>query len=402
MGGAPTITMTAPGWFVTDSYHADLARLRNLPSLEQSTEGWWLLARYDEVRAVSRDPQRFRSGQGVLVNDPLREEGGGAAAGFVSLLHMDPPEHGAYRKLLHRAFTPRAVLRRADGIRRVVRDVLAPLEVLPRGSTVEVVDQVAAPIPIGVICDMLGVPGTDRAQFRRWSDATIEGPDRSPEQRAADAADLAEMAGFLLELIESPTVADASLLSMLRELCIDGRRLTRAEVMGFCITLLIAGNETTRALIAGGLRVLAEHPGQRRRLAVDPTMIPAAVEEMLRWVTPIQAFCRTVAEPVSLAGCDLAVGDVVVMLYASANRDESVFGPTADRFQIDRPVDQSHLAFGFGEHVCLGAALARLEAQIVLEEFLARFAEYEIVSAPQFVPSTLSASIESMSVVLRT
>lgn len=398
MGDLPTVTITTPGWFTSAGYHNDLATLRRDAPLHRSTEGWWLLSRYDEVRAVSRDPQRFRSGAGVLVNDPLREPGGGAAAGFVSILHMDPPLHTTYRKLLHREFTPRAVLRHEERVRRIVIDALDAAVV---DEPIDIVEHLAAPVPIGVICELLGVPDTDRAAFRRWSDATIEIADRSEAQRAADAEDLASMAQFLLELIRSPAAEDVSLLARLKSFEIDGRRLSTAEIMGFCITLLIAGNETTRALISGGLAVLAEHPDQRAQLAADPTLLPDAIEELLRWVTPIQAFCRTVAEPTTLAGQSLAPEDIVVLLYASANRDEDVFGADAATFDVTRRVDQSHLSFGFGEHVCLGAALARMEARIVFEEVLARFPGYEVAGPASYVPSTLTSSIESMPVLLR-
>ena len=164
----------------------------------------------------------------------------------------------------------------------------------------------------------------------------------------------------------------------------------------FCLTLLVAGNETTRSLLSGGLHALAEHPDQRAALVADPALLGDAVEECLRWVTPIQAFCRTTTRDVEVGGCPIPADAYLVMLYASGNRDESVFGPTARSFDVARPPTPGHVAFGFGEHLCLGAALARLEARIVLEEVLLRFPAYEVIGPPTYVPSTLTRSMDTL------
>ena len=173
--------------------------------------------------------------------------------------------------------------------------------------------------------------------------------------------------------IDSPATEGNDLLEVLKATELEGRPLNRLEIMGFCMTLLVAGNETTRTLISGGMEALYQQPDQRADLADDPSLLPVAVEELLRWVTPIQAFGRTAAVDVELGGEDVAAGDFLVMLYASGNRDEAVFGPTAARLDVRRPVTPTHVAFGFGEHLCLGAALARLEARIFFEELLARY-----------------------------
>ncbi len=155
------------------------------------------------------------------------------------------------------------------------------------------------------------------------------------------------------------------------------------------MSLLVAGNETTRHLISGGMMALADHPDQRAALAADPALIPAAVEECLRWVTPIQQFARTVTRDAEVGGVPVRRDDYLVMLYASGNRDEAAFGPTADRFDAMRPIEVPNLAFGFGEHLCLGAALARLEARILFEELLTRFPAYEIAGEAEWLPSSL-------------
>jgi cytochrome P450 len=166
------------------------------------------------------------------------------------------------------------------------------------------------------------------------------------------------------------------------------------------MTLLVAGNETTRTLLSGGMEALYRHPDQRSRLADDTSLLPGAVEELLRWVTPIQAFGRTAAVDVELGGQIVPAGDFLVMLYASGNRDESVFGPTAGHLDIGRPVTPTHLAFGFGEHLCLGAALARLEARVFFEELLARYPNYEVLGPVEYVRSTLVRGAARMPLVL--
>jgi cytochrome P450 len=164
--------------------------------------------------------------------------------------------------------------------------------------------------------------------------------------------------------------------------------------------LLVAGNETTRHLVAGAALALSEHPDQRRRLAADPTRIETAVEECLRWVTPIQAFGRTVVADTELGGQQLRKDDWIVLLYASANRDEGAFGATADRFDVTRRVDASHVAFGFGEHLCLGAALARLEARVLFAELLDRFPDFEVAGEPRWVRSTLVRGMDRLPVTM--
>ena len=169
----------------------------------------------------------------------------------------------------------------------------------------------------------------------------------------------------------------------------------------FLLTLLVAGNETTRTLLSGSVLTLHEHPDQRAILVADLALVPQAVEECLRWVTPVQAFCRTATEDTVVAGTAIAEGDYVCMLYASANRDERIFGDDAGVFDVRRPVNPVHLAFGFGEHVCLGASLARMESRIFLEELLRRYPDYAVAGTAERVVSTTVAGIASLPVVLR-
>jgi cytochrome P450 len=390
---ASGITLSVPGFFLRPDYFEVLADLRRHAPVHRTDDGLLAISRYQDVRTISRDPTRFVSGRGVLVNDPLRDPEGSVENTW-SILHLDPPLHAAYRTLVNRQFTPRAVDRLADSIRRAVTEVL---DAVPTGVTVDLVEEVAAPIPIVVIADLFGVAVADRAQFRRWSDAVIESTDRTEQERAEE---LGQMATFLMEHIDSPRTEANDLLNLLKSSTLADRPLSRSEIMGFCLTLLVAGNETTRTLISGGVEALARHPGQRARLVADPGLLTGAVEEMLRWVTPIQAFGRTAAVDVEIAGTPVAAGEFVVLLYASANRDEEVFGPTADQFEVDRPHLPTHLAFGFGEHVCIGASLARLEARLFFEELLARHPSFVLDGEPEYTPSTLVSGARTLPVRL--
>jgi cytochrome P450 len=214
-------------------------------------------------------------------------------------------------------------------------------------------------------------------------------------------AALGELSGFIVGHIGDKREHPGSdLVSLLVGSEVDGEPLTKDELFMFLLTLLVAGNETTRTLLSGSAVVLFEHPDQRAAMAEDGSLLPGAVEECLRWVTPVHAFCRTATEDAVVGDTQVRAGDYLCMLYASANRDERVFGPDAARFDVRRQTVPVHLAFGFGEHVCLGASLARLEARVFFEELLARFADYAVTGPPERVLSTTVAGIRALPVVL--
>ena len=393
MAGDQRIDPRQASFFTRPDYYEVLARLRAEDPVHGCDAGFWVLTRYEDIRDVSRDPRRFCSGKGALINDPIRA--GGQRMPTPSILHMDPPDHGAFRSLLSRRFTPRALSGLADTVRSGARRLL---DDVARDEEVDFVADLAAPFPLVVIADLLGIDDTDRADFRRWSDAAIESPDLPPD---ATASALGELASFITAHIEAKRAHPADdLVSLLVHSEVDGRPLAREEVFMFLLTLLVAGNETTRTLLSGSALTLHEHPEQRAVLAADIALVPQAVEECLRWVTPVHAFCRTATEDGRVAGTAVAAGDYLCMLYASANRDERIFGDDASTFDVRRPVNPVHLAFGFGEHVCLGATLARMESRIFLEELLARFPRYTVTGSPERVVSTMVAGIRSLPVVL--
>jgi len=342
------------------------------------------VSRYDDIRAISRDTAHFSSNHGVLINDPARTGGGMPG----SIIHMDPPEHGNTRRVVSREFTPRSTGAMEQTIARIVDDVFARA---PVGEEIDFVHHVAMPIPVLVIADLLGVADTELDDFHRWSDAVIEVSDNpTPEVVAAAGEFFAFVNARIKARRQRPGDDIISLLA--------ATDLGFNEVLMFCMSLLVAGNETTRHLIAMGAHALATHPDQRARSLAD---LHTTVEELLRWVTPIQAFGRTAKTDVEVGGVTIPAGDFAVMLYASGNRDEAVFGPTANVLDVTRPSSPTHLAFGFGEHNCLGAPLARTEARMAFEQLLTRFPDYEVVADPVMTKSTLVRGASELKVVLK-
>jgi cytochrome P450 len=388
------LDVTSPDFFARPDYFEVLARLRDESPVHRSTTDTWMVTRYEDIRAISRDPSRFSSVRGVIINDPARQNP--HVVGNGSVIHMDPPDHGGYRKLVSPEFTPRAVLRLEETVRTTVCEVL---DDLPAGVEIEGVSALTAPIPVLVIAALLGIGDGDREDFRRWSDAMIEFSD-APSGEGHQAG--MELFGFFSRHVGDRYVqAGDDLISLLTGATFQGQPLSKDQILMWCLTLLVAGNETTRHLLSGGVQALAAHPDQRAGLAADPSLIPQAVEEMLRWVTPIQAMGRTAVTDLDVGGQQIAQGDYLVMMYASGNRDERAWGPDAGRFDVSRPVSPAHVAFGFGEHLCLGAPLARLEARVFWEELLARYPHYEVVGPAQMAHSTLVRGATRMPLILR-
>lgn len=381
--GIPDFDPRDPGFRIRPDFHQLTARLRAEDPVHLVEPGLRVVSRYEDIREVSRDPSRFVNGRGVLVNDPMRD--GRNMDG--SILHLDPPRHGEWRRVLNRRFTPRAVSPLEDRIREMA---VALVDELPPGEPIDAVDALCAPLPVLAIAELLGVPLSRRDDFRRWSDAAIAATDGMSILSDEDLAAMGELAAFLRGHAEAKAADPGDdLVSALCGAEVEGRAMTAQELMMFSLTLLVAGNETTRHLLSGALIALAQHPDQRAAMAADPSDVPRAVEECLRWVTPIHQFARTVVEDTTVGGHPVEADDYLVMLYTSGNRDEDAFGPTADRFDVTREPNPPNLGFGFGEHLCLGAALARLEARVVLEEVLARHPDYELAEEPVIAPSSL-------------
>ncbi len=366
------------------------ARLRAAPTLHRhEAPQFWAIARHEDVVAVSRDPETFCSSRGTLLSDLERP-----IIPRQSILYIDPPEHAKYRKLAQPAFTPGRLRKLEVRIREIARQLL---DEIPPGRPFDFVEAFAAELPIVVIAEMLGVPPSDRAQFKLWSDHIIDaGTNPTQENLAHSMALFQYFAGFLAERRERP--AD-DVLSTLVQSEIDGERLEEFDLLSFCMTLLVAGNETTRNLLSHGVLALATYPGELAQLLRDRTLVPRAIEEMLRWGTPISAFMRTATRDVELRGTPVRAGDRLFLLYASANRDESVFGADAESFRVSRDAS-GHVAFGFGEHFCLGAALARMEGRIAFEELLERYSRIELAGDVERLASLIVRGILRLPVTL--
>jgi cytochrome P450 len=386
----PLYPLDDPGFYLGDVHTAYRHLRAEAPVYWCESGAFWALAKHADIEHVSKNNQLFRSGKGVLVNDPVRD--GTLPVAPPSIIFMDPPAHVRYRRLVSKAFTPRMVAALEPRIRAFAR---ASLDALPRG-VFDFIEHVAVPLPMLVIAEMLGVPTEDRPQFRQWSDTIVAGADLGVGSTALTLQEL--FAYFQHELEARRSSPRDDLVSALVHAEVEGERLGDDEVLMFCMTLLVAGNETTRNLISGAALALMQFPDQRRILAADRRMVPRAVEEMLRWVTPVKTFARTATEGTTIRGQRIAAGDYVVLLYASANRDEQVWGPTAECFDVRRIPEPGHLAFGIGPHSCLGSNLAPLEAAVLFDELLARFPDFELAGEVEPLRSTIMNGIVRMPV----
>jgi cytochrome P450 len=378
-----------PQFYAGDPFPA-FRRLRaEAPIHWHATPGFWAVTRHEDVVAVSRDPTTFCSSRGILLSDLERP-----IVPRQSIIYIDPPEHAKYRKLVQPVFSPGRLRVLEQHIAESVRELIDDIDA---AQMIDFVDAFAAPLPLLVIADMLGVPGADRSRFKRWSDAIIEAGTQPSNDNMAQSVELLEYFGSVIA--ERRQRAGDDLISLLVHAEIDGERLEEFDLLMFCMTLLVAGNETTRNLLAHGALALATYPDDRARLARDPALMPRAVEEMLRWGSPVGSFMRTATGDTQLRGTDIHEGDRLLLLYASANRDADVFGGDAEEFDVTRDAT-GHVAFGFGEHFCLGAQLARMEARIAFARLLERFSGWELAGAVERLPSLFMRGIVHLPLVL--
>jgi cytochrome P450 len=320
--------------------------------------GFWAVTTHPEVSSIGADPQRFCPSRGILI-----DEIGTTYDTPPTMMHTDPPQHTRYRRLVQPGFKPSMVRLMESGVATKAQLLIDALEA---GVATDIVPALSIPYPLQVICELLGVDGAQWPRFFEWSEAVIPGEsERTEEERGRLQVEMWE---YLIGVANARRAQPADdLVSVLA-----AQELSEAELAMFLIQLLVAGNETTRNLLSGGLAALAERPEQWAALRADRSLVPSAVEELLRWTTPVISFMRTATCPVVIRDQPVAEGDPVLLVYASANRDEAVFGDDADQLRVDRHPNP-HVSFGFGPHFCLGAALARLEARAVLELLLERF-----------------------------
>jgi len=372
------------------------AQLRAEAPVHLLEDGLWAVSRYDDVLAVLRDPTTFSSALGM--GDLLK---GGASprmrrlrpdrfgidlASLRILIATDPPDHTKLRRLAGKAFTPREVAALEPRIRQLCEAMVDELITASEDGRGDLVAQVAYPLPVTVIAELLGIPIERRDDFKRWSDALVGGLSGTWDEAQAQASAIEMFVYFTEVVAERQARPGEDLISLL---CVRAREgddaLNPMEIVAFCVLLLIAGNETTTNLIGNGMRALWAHPDEARRLRAHPGLASLAVEEALRYDAPVQALFRATTVDTELAGVSLPRHAPVMVMFGSANRDGAHF-ERPDQFVIDRSPND-HLAFGSGIHLCLGAPLARLEGRIVAETMLERVRKIEPAGEPQFVDS---------------
>ncbi|MEQ0564854.1 cytochrome P450 [Amycolatopsis sp. NEAU-NG30] len=358
----------------------------------------WLATSYSDARALLADSRLRKDNDRMMELYRARQAADTPERGFSSaleahLLNLDPPDHTRLRKLVTQAFTRRTVERLRPRLEQVAAELLDDVE---GAGTVDLLDAFASPLPIIAICELLGVPHADRARFRTWSGTIVRSADPAQLQDHSTA-----LAAYLAELIEAKRAAPGEdLLSGLVHVTDAGDRLSEVELLSMAFLLLVAGHETTVNLIGNGVLILLRRPELLARLRQDPALIPGAIEEFLRFESPVHlATLRFTAEPVRVGEVEIPAGEFVLVSLLAANRDAARF-PDPHECDITRPAG-GHLAFGHGIHHCLGAPLARMEGEIALRALLGRFGNLELDAAPDSVrwqESVLTRGLDTLKV----
>ena len=361
--------------------------------------GFWALTKHEDIIKVSKDPKTFSSAVGghlMTMGDPEVVDPTAVAAIIGNMIGMDPPEHQVYRKMVAPSFTPKSIRNLEDGMRNKVRELL---DKVADKKDFNFVTEIAEQLPLWVLCEMMGIEESERPKIRdlvnNLTDASIQ---QDPEKGMQVWFNYMELFKMGREMIEerrkNPT---DDLMSVVANTRVEGDQLPAELLDGFFLLMVIAGNETTRNTITGGLMALTDYPAERQKLIDDPSLIANATDEMLRWVTSVIYFRRTATKDTSIRGQDIRKGDKVVMWYGSANRDEDIF-EDGHLFQVDRPNAKKHLAFGAGEHLCLGNRLGHMQIRVLFEELLLRFPDIKYVEDPIRVPSNFLAGISELKV----
>ena len=369
------------------------ARLRDEdPVHHVERRGFWVLSRFADVLAATCDTETFSSAHGLTF-----EEDEITKLGLMpTLVMMDRPRHTLYRRLVNSMFTPRAVAEREDAVRRFTRSCL---ERVAEMGEADFVEEVASPVPSFVVADYLGVPEHDRSTFGEWSSAIVQA-NASGSVLSAGAA-VADLYRYFTELARWKATHPApDMLSVLLASEVDGRPVSIEEILGFCFVMIAGGNDTAAGLIGGTAALLTDHPDQRRRVASGAVGSAPAVEELLRFLSPVQGLSRTTTAAVAVGSGDHRVtipsSTKVHLLFAAANRDPREFGPDAETLDVGRVVSRT-VAFSSGPHHCLGAAAARLEGRVVIEELLRVMPDFAADTAGgRYAPGPFTRRFESL------
>lgn len=349
-------------------------RLREeAPAWWSEKRGFWALSRHADVFAALKDPAHFSSRHGMTLEKGFEDQ----AIEIFGMLALDPPRHDRHRELVSKGFTPRRVAELEPRVAEIVEERLD--EVAPHGRC-DFIPEVAAPIPMDVISELMGIPRADRMRLRGLSDALVHREEGSGEISAQSMQASRDLRAYFADWVVDAKRRDRDdLTAAILRAEVGGERLSEEEVIGFLFLLVLAGHETTTHLLGNALYWLWRHPEQRARVAADPSLVPRWVEETLRFDTVTHGVARTVGSDARLHGRTLRAGERVMLLLASANRDERAF-PDPDVYDVRRDTS-GLLSFGTGTHFCLGASLARLEARLTLSRVLERMGDFEIDEA---------------------
>ena len=361
--------------------------------------GFWALSKHEDIVRVSKDPMTFSSAVGghlMTMGDPEVVDPSAVAAIIGNMIGMDPPDHQIYRKMVAPSFTPKAIRTLEGDMRLKIRELLENVE--DKGEF-NFVTEISEQLPLWVLCEMMGIPESERPKIRdlvnNLTDASIQQDPNNAFQIWVNYMELFKMGRDMIEERRKNPTDD--LMSVVANTKIEGGELPPELLDGFFLLMVIAGNETTRNTLTGGLMALTDNPEEREKLLKDPSLISNATDEMLRWVTSVIYFRRTATKDTNIRGQDIKAGDKVVMWYGSANRDEDIF-KDGHLFRVERDNAKKHLAFGAGEHLCLGNRLGHMQIRVLFEELLDRFPNIHSISDPVRIPSNFLAGISELKV----
>jgi len=361
---------------------------------------FWAITKHRDIQDIASQPTRFSNAHGLFVM-----RAGESWPGSDNVVSLDPPRHGPMRRLAMPRFTPRAIRDRHAEIERIAVEVLDDAARSEDAGEFDFVERIAAPLPIAVISWMLGVPKYDWQLLFQWTneiigkeDEEFRRPGETPAQTLLRAR--SELHAYLGDLVAARRREPRDdMISHLIASEIEGSPLTPSQLLHYCELLVEAGNETTRNAISGGLLAFSDHRAEWERLGAEPALLPNAVEEILRWVTPIIHFTRYVNEDCDVRGVSIPAGDFVALIFASGNRDDEVFDEPFE-FRVDRHPNP-HLAFGFAEHFCMGAHLARVELETIFRHLLARLEWFEIAGPVERLSSNVNGGIKHLPIRCR-
>jgi cytochrome P450 len=380
--------------------HAAWTRLRREDPVHWVDRGvkvpFWALTKHEDIITVSRQPEQNLNAPRLAVFPGFAppEEDERIAR---HLLNMDNPDHGAYRKLAAPWFTPRAIRRLQPSIEQISRELLDGL--IGEDTEFDFVTEVAAPLPLAVLAELLGVPREDWQLMFRWTNAIVGSGDDEyrlgeDSQESAGNARKALFEYFWKMVEERRARPREDIVSVLANARPGGSEVPPFELLSYYFLLVIAGNETTRNAMSGGLLALSQNPGELAKLGKDPGLVESAAEEVARWTTPVIQFCRTPTQDLELRGKKIRAGESMCLFYPSANRDEDVFDAPFE-FRVDRSPNR-HLAFGIGEHFCLGANLARLELRVLLRQLGERLEQVELTGSVERLRSSFLGGVKHL------